>query len=31
VRANRVVRCRLTGDTLALGLNLLGIQAPIAL
>jgi arginyl-tRNA synthetase len=31
VRANRVVLCRLTGDTLALGLDLLGIQAPVAL
>ncbi|MBT8228184.1 MAG: hypothetical protein KJO75_22180 [Dactylosporangium sp.] len=27
-RANRVALCRLTGDTLATGLDLLGIQAP---
>lgn len=31
VRANRTVLCRLTADTLALGLTLLGIQAPAAL
>ncbi len=31
VRANRTVLCRLTAETLALGLTLLGIQAPVAL
>jgi arginyl-tRNA synthetase len=31
VRANRTALCRLTADTLALGLDLLGIQAPPAL